>query len=581
MTCDSRIACVRIYSIVALLFASAAAPSFAQYDPPPGYYDSATGTGATLRSQLQTIMSTGHVQRTYGDFRYASAIIDRDPNNASNILLVYNRQSVPGAWNCSGSCVWNREHVWPQSLQPGSASNSSTGNLGDPHALRPCDDGINSSRGNKPYGVYSTVGVYGSQGSFYFPGDADKGDIARNLFYSSTRYGLTLVNGTPGSNQMGDLASLLRYHHTDPPDEFERRRNHTIYSSALNPTYYTNNRNAYIDHPEFAWSALGPGNNNSKLYVGSTAPGNGASDTTIDFGTVIVGAASPSAQNVTLHKIGSNPTYYAVTPDSGATSSVEGRYNAFDIDTQSRNIAVGVAGPITSAGLVVGTVTIDNIDVSSGGTGMGSADGDDLITVQLLALDHADASFDDVLDQNTLTIDFGTVTPNSGLRTATFRLHSLDTTPGFTANLDIDAINATGDTGRFATDLTPTGNLPPEWSHTYTVTLDTAATPGAYAAVYTIEVSDEDLIGAQDGVSLELNVVAEVDAAGRLYPFDDNGNGSIDLSDMLTFEGCLSGTIGSGPLVAPCDNHDFDFTGINDGSIDLRDFAAFQAAFGN
>jgi endonuclease I len=554
----------------------------AQYDPPAGYYDSATGTGTTLRSQLSSIMSSGHIQRRYGDFRYASALFDRDPNNASNILLAYNRQSVPGGWNCSSGCVWDREHVWPQSHQPGSASNSSTGNLGDPIALRPCYPGINSTRGNKPFGLYSTTGSYGSQGTYYFPGDTDKGDIARSLFYSATRYqsSLTLVNGAPGSNQMGDLASLLRYHHTDPPDEFERRRNQVIYSSALNPSYYTNNRNAYIDHPEFAWSALGPGNNDSTLYLGGSLPADGSSTDTVDLGVVIVGAPAPATQVVTLHKVGGDPTYFMVTPSGGATSSIEGRYNAFDIGVQSRALAVGLAGPIASVGLISGQVVVDNIDVSSGGTGQGASDGDDVINVELLALDHAEASFDTVADVDELTIDFGTVTAGTGSRTAQFTLANLESTPGFTAALDIDAINASGDAGMFATDLATANDLPANWSGTYTVEFDTAASPGPYVATYVIDVSDEDLTGAQAGVSLELTVVAEVDAAARIYPFDDNGDGTIESSDWLVFESCLTAG-GSAALNAPCDNQDYDFTGNSDAIIDLADFAAFQAAFGN
>ncbi|MEQ8836914.1 MAG: endonuclease, partial [Lacipirellulaceae bacterium] len=234
-----------------------ASPSAAQFDPPGNYYNSATGTGSTLKNQLRSIMSSGHIERSYGDFRFSAAITDRDPNNSSRILTVYDRSSVTNQWNPGGSLPWNREHVWPQSLQPGSASNSSRGNLGDPHSLRPAIPSINSNRGNDPFGLDNTTGNHRTNGSYYFPGDTDKGDIARSLFYSATRYtGLTLVEGQPGSNQMGDLSSLVAYHFLDPPDEFERRRNHAIYSSSLNPSYHTNNRNAYVDRPEYVWSVF-------------------------------------------------------------------------------------------------------------------------------------------------------------------------------------------------------------------------------------------------------------------------------------------------------------------------------------
>jgi endonuclease I len=123
-------------------------------------------------------MSTGHILKSYGNFRDSAAITDADPNIPGNILLVYNRASVPATWD-SGA-TWNREHTWPDSLQPQNASNGSTGAIADPHMLRPANPSINSSRGNKPYGLDDTTGIYGAvSGGYYYPGDADKGDMPR------------------------------------------------------------------------------------------------------------------------------------------------------------------------------------------------------------------------------------------------------------------------------------------------------------------------------------------------------------------------------------------------------------------
>ncbi|MEX0877002.1 MAG: endonuclease, partial [Phycisphaerales bacterium] len=201
---------------IALAVGLACLPAAAEdpWAPPAGFYDGATATGIALKLQLTGVMSSGHFQRNYGLYRNMSVIIDADPDTAGNILLVYNRASVSGNWD-SGS-TWNREHVWPQSRQPGSVSNSSTGNLGDPHALRPSNPSNNSSRGNKPFGGADVFGPNRSLGTYYFPGDFDKGDIARSLFYSDTRYtsnGLSLVHGNPSGNQMGDLGALLAWHY--------------------------------------------------------------------------------------------------------------------------------------------------------------------------------------------------------------------------------------------------------------------------------------------------------------------------------------------------------------------------------
>lgn len=543
---------------------------FAQYDPPAGYYSSATGTGTTLKNQLNAIMTSGHIQQTYGDFRYDSDDYDEDPNNPSNILLVYNRASVSSNWDLGAT--WNREHVWPQSRQPGSASNSSKGNLGDPYALRPCNPVINSNRANMAFGNYDTTGSYGSQGSYYFPGDTDKGDIARSLFYSATRYQstLTLANGDPSGDRMGDLHSLLRWHFTDPPDEFERRRNHVIYGN-------THNRNAYIDHPEFAWSALGDGNNDSKLYVGGTPPGDGASALTVNLGPVILGAAVPADQAVTLYKVGANPTYYSVTADGEATSSVNGMYNAFDVNTQNRSIDVGLSTSTASAGLRTGTVTVDNIDVEGAGTGQGSYDGDDVITVNLNVLDHSEASFSAASNVDVHTIDFGEVTAGSGVQTVVFNVYNLESTVGFTAALDLDSIGDSGNTAVLYTNLAPFSDLAAGSSELATAYFDTAVTPGSYEAIYTLNVSDEDLPGAQAGTSLQLTLVGEV-VAGPIFPFDDDGDGSVGLDDFVGFMNCITGP-GGGLAGDSCANHDFDSGGISDGDVDLDDFAAFQLYF--
>ncbi len=306
----------------------------AQWDAPTGYYSTATGTGSTLKTQLTSAMSAGHIQRRYGDFRYSAAIHDQDPNNPSNILLVYNGASVDATWD-SGS-TWNREHVWPQSRQPGSASNSTTGNLGDPHALRPANPGINSSRSNKPFGFSDTFGQYRSLGEYWFPGDTDKGDIARSLFYSDTRWtslGISLTDDFPDGNQMGDLSSLIAWHYLDPPDEFERRRNHTIYSSAHNPHYYTNNRNAFIDRPEFVWSVYVDQQNDSTITIdGGVQHGDGESSLDLNFGSVIVDSGFSAHQLVTLDKNGLDGTYYSVQVFEDAVSDVNGSYNSFRTD---------------------------------------------------------------------------------------------------------------------------------------------------------------------------------------------------------------------------------------------------------
>ena len=540
------------------VLSTCARPAQAQFDPPAGYYNTATGTGATLKSQLETIMTNGQIQKTYGDFRFSSALYDTDPNNANNILLVYNLASVSGTWD--SGVTWNREHVWPQSRQPGSANNNATGNLGDPFALRPANPGVNSDRGSEPFGNFNTTGSFTNLGTFYFPGDTDKGDIARSLFYSATRYqstGLVLVNGFPSGNQMGDLQSLLRWHYTDPPSTFERRRNQMIFTK-------TNNRNAYIDRPEFVWSVFGGGSNDSKLYVGGVAPGDGASALLVDLGGVLVGGGVPPMQAVTLTKEGADPTYYAVTPAGDATSSISGAFNAFEFNPQAASIDVGLSSSTATAGLKSGTVTIDNLDVDGAGVGQGSNDGNDVITVNLAVLDHSEASFAPGVNQDALVIDFGTIATGGGVLTQPFTIENLEATMGFTAGLDLDGIVGSGQTATLFTDLAPFANLAAGSGLSFTASFDTSAV-GVFSAQYVLSVSDENVSGAAAGTDLVLTLMGQV--TGVCDPCDVNCDGFQTIDDVAAFVDLLVGT--SSPCSA-CAG-DTNFNSVSDGG-DVQSF---------
>ena len=112
---------------------------------------------------------------------------------------------------------------------------------------------------------------------------------------------------------MGDLASFIEWHYLDPPDEFEQRRNHTIFSSQFNPEFYTNNRNAYIDRPEFVWSIYVDQLNDSTITIaGGTSNADGSSLLEIDYGSVITGTDFSTSRSVTLNKAGNDGTYYTV-----------------------------------------------------------------------------------------------------------------------------------------------------------------------------------------------------------------------------------------------------------------------------
>lgn len=224
-----------------------------------GYYYGADDlSGSSLVSFLRETVTTGFIGVTYGDARYFMGIYEADPANANNVLLIYNRASVSNVWD--NGVTWNREHVWPQSRLGASADNPVANIASDLHNLRAANPSINSSRGNKNFDLTTTT-------TSYFPGESDKGDVARILMYMAIRYSqLNLISGNPSDATLsiGNLQTLLLWHDQDPPDMFERGRNELIYSGAyvpyLNKTLKQNNRNPFVDHPEFAdliWNSNG------------------------------------------------------------------------------------------------------------------------------------------------------------------------------------------------------------------------------------------------------------------------------------------------------------------------------------
>ena len=216
------------------------------------YYSRAEGlTGNSLKDKLRIIVNENTDDTTYGELRQYLQQTDIDPKNSNNIILFYGHVSVNGAWD--GGLTWNREHVWPKSLSwYTSVNNSDRGAGADIHHIRPEDDSVNSSRGNKKMGevtggkavTYSNGVIAGYSNSTYFePNDCSKGDVARIYFYMMIRYSQT-DSSYPVTNTAQSLAMLLEWHLLDPVDDLERVRNERAYG-------YQGNRNPFIDYPEF------------------------------------------------------------------------------------------------------------------------------------------------------------------------------------------------------------------------------------------------------------------------------------------------------------------------------------------
>lgn len=242
------------------------------------------------------------------------------------------------AWANHNQDQWgiNREHVWPKA--EGFNASGAGGARGDPMHLMAGNGYANNKHSNNYYGYVKTSSSYTDCGSKYSnqsgnlvgtsktlntgtvfePQDCDKGDIARAIFYMVARYnylsgsdsdginsnnpnlaltqslndwassGYTSTTSNPG--KMGIMTDLLAWHHADPVDDYEIKRNDLLY------TNFTNNRNPFIDFPDWADYIWGSVNYNGSTYVSNdTTPTGSASPSTDTFHAFNGGGSDPVA----------------------------------------------------------------------------------------------------------------------------------------------------------------------------------------------------------------------------------------------------------------------------------------------
>ncbi len=238
---------------------------------PPGYYDPANGkTGEALLTALHNIIK-GHNSVAYNTLYFHFQSTDAKPGNVvwdmysdipggtPSYVFHYSSGEECGSYGGEGDC-YNREHSWPNSWFGGEVYPM----YSDMFHLYPTDGYVNNRRSNYAYAEVATAtwtssngskvgscATPGYSGTVFEPIDAYKGDFARSYFYMSTRY-YTEDTGWPGSAQtIGSqlkpwaLAMMLQWSSTDPVSQKETDRNNAIYG-------IQNNRNPFIDHPEYA-----------------------------------------------------------------------------------------------------------------------------------------------------------------------------------------------------------------------------------------------------------------------------------------------------------------------------------------
>ena len=321
--------------------------------------------------------------------------INRDVNNQTT------------AWDNHNQDEWgiNREHVWPKA--EGFDSSGAGGARGDPMHLMAGNGYSNNIHSNYYYGYVKTSSSYTDCGSKYSnqsgnlrgtsktldtgtvfePQDCDKGDIARAIFYMVARYNylsgsdsdgidtnnpnLTLTqnindwsssgytSSTSTQGKLGVLTDLLAWHHADPVDEYEIHRNNLLY------TNFTNNRNPFIDFPEWAdfiWGTVSYSgstyNSYSSTPTGYAIP---SSDTINGYNS---GGSTVSVTGVSLNKnstsitVGGAETLEATVAPSNATNQ--------GVSWSSSNTSIATVSGGTVRGVAEGSATI-TVTTSDGG----------------------------------------------------------------------------------------------------------------------------------------------------------------------------------------------------------------------
>ncbi len=383
--------------------------SFCYAQIPAGYYNAATGSGYTLKTQLYDIIK-GHTVLSYTPGLWnAYPTTDKKANgkvwdmysDVPNGTPPYEFTFVTnqcGNYSAEGDC-FNREHTMPQSW-----FTSSSPMVSDLFHVCPTDGKVNALRSNFPYGNVTNptnTSLNGSKlgpcsfagytGTVFEPINEYKGDFARGYFYMATRYENVISgwqnNGNANevfdgtANKVFDtwqLNLLYQWHIQDPVSTKEINRNNAVY-------LLQNNRNPYIDHPEWVanvWS-LGAAPAYTIQFnttTGSIAEGNtgntvyNATATITPTPAVGVTVTAQASLGIGTATTATDFTYTPVTLTFNSTTTSQQTSITVIGDTQVENnetVVLNLASP--SANALIGTnnthtLTITNDDVNTSPT---------------------------------------------------------------------------------------------------------------------------------------------------------------------------------------------------------------------
>lgn len=231
---------------------------------PANYYSTINTSNATFVTDLHNKINP-HTQQFYSNYgpKLVSLFAARDTAGDQRVITcVYSGENQvytePFDWTTVG---YSREHTYCHDWMP---TNPASGlpEYDDYHHLFPTNQNqANVIRLNYPLGevvnaTYTYLGCkFGTNAAgnkVFEPRDDHKGDAARALMYEATCY-----NGVSGNNWSfpsnistsipygQDQNVIKKWNSMDPPSKWEISRNDFIDS-------LQNNRNPFVDHPEYA-----------------------------------------------------------------------------------------------------------------------------------------------------------------------------------------------------------------------------------------------------------------------------------------------------------------------------------------
>lgn len=345
--------------------------------PPAGYYNSATGTGETLKTQLYNIIRDHNV-RSYDYLWTAFQSTDDLPNGKvwdmySNCVFTFVSDQC-GDYSNECDC-YNREHSFPQNW-----FNSASPMVSDLFQVYPTDGKVNGVRDNYPYGTVAvpnyTTGNGSKRGPCSYPGytgivfepiDEYKGDFARTYFYMATRYenlistwydndpnadAILLDNSFPAF-ETWFLNMLGQWHTADPVSQKEIDRNNAVYA-------LQDNRNPFIDNPGYVQAIWGVGASGTIVV----SPGS------LDEFTYPGGAGPSASQSYILSGSGLLPASGNITVTGTANFEVSINNSVFNTSVPVPYTSSALSNTLIyvrlKSGLAIGSY-LENPVVNSGG----------------------------------------------------------------------------------------------------------------------------------------------------------------------------------------------------------------------